>query len=674
MAGNNSYDGATLISAGTLAVTGTGSLASSTSAVEVGTASASPTALVFGPASVTNLTSANSVFTVNYGSTLTIPPGASFATAGFVKIGSLLGGSSGTVNQTGGTVSINGADSGNQNRALTIAEFGSEASTYNLSGGSLSVTAGPVIVSWSGTGTLNISAGTASFDKLQLGDGAAATPSNVNVTGGALYLGSGGIVVKASDTPFINLGNATVGATAPWSSTAPLTLTGAPSGAGVTNFDASGGNITLAAAISGSGGFTEVGTGLVITGTGAALASSFSGSILVSSGTLEANGTANSQNPTATPLGDTQLANRTITVNNGGALLFNQSNVLGAGGSIILTPLVINAGALVSNSLTAGNNVLGPITLSGGTLAGNNGGGSGAYLTYQLTAGSVTVNTAPSLMTINGSTNPGFNMAPTTTFNVGLTGTAGTVGSYPDLTVSGNLGDVWGAKQYSGSPAYSAALVKIGAGTMLLAASDSYSGGTIINAGVLQLGNSFALGSGALAANGGTLDLNGYSVIVPSFSGAAGTVTSSSGVAALAVNLSSTTTFSGTLTDGTGQLALATTGAGELILSGTNSYSGGTYVTGGTLATALNDSQAIESGTNLYVGDPAELAMLGVAPPFVFGTITPATAGAGLAAPAGVTTVPEPGTMCLLLAAAGGLFGFRSRRRKAAGKPHVSST
>ena len=294
---------------------------------------------------------------------------------------------------------------------------------------------------------------------------------------------------------------------------------------------------------------------------GATLSNSFSGNIVVSnSSTLEVNGTANSTNPTATPLGDAQLANRAIIVNNGSVLQFTQGNVLGGGGSTIVTPLVINNGGLVNDTANngTGNNVLGPVTLSGGTLAGGSGGASGKYLTYQLTAGSVTVNTAPSLMVINGSTNPGFNMGQvglqTTTFNVGLTGTGGTVSSYPDLTVEANLGDLPQAVQYSGSPAFSATLLKIGLGTLFLGASDSYSGGTIVNAGVLQLGNQYALGSGALAANGGTLDLAGYSVIVPSFSGASGTVTSSSGVAALAVNQSNITTFSGTLTDGSGQL------------------------------------------------------------------------------------------------------------------------
>ena len=213
-----------------------------------------------------------SPLTVADGSTVTVVDGASFTTGGYVKIGSAQN-TPGTFNQTGGTVSINGSDINNGNRALTIGEFGGEGSTYNLSGGALSVpnASDPVVVSWSGSGTLNISGGTATFGKLQLGDGAATTPSTVNLTGGALYIGSGGIVALAHDTPSVNLDNATVGATAAWSSAVPLTLTYT----GGTTFDSTGGNITLSGTISGSGGMNVVGANILALGTGACASEQF---------------------------------------------------------------------------------------------------------------------------------------------------------------------------------------------------------------------------------------------------------------------------------------------------------------------------------------------------------------------------------------------------------------
>ena len=65
-------------------------------------------------------------------------------------------------------------------------------------------------------------------------------------------------------------------------------------------------------------------------------------------------------------------------------------------------------------------------------------------------------------------------------------------------------------------------VTKLGDGTLILSGSNTYTGGTTVQQGMLQLGNASALGAGGLAVNGGTLDLNGFSVTVPSFSGAGG--------------------------------------------------------------------------------------------------------------------------------------------------------
>jgi fibronectin-binding autotransporter adhesin len=175
-------------------------------------------------------------------------------------------------------------------------------------------------------------------------------------------------------------------------------------------------------------------------------------------------------------------------------------------------------------------------------------------------------------------------------------------------------------------------LIMAGGGRQNLSGSNAYSGGTVIDSGTLQLGNSAALGTGALAANGGTLDLAGFGIVVPSFSGAAGTVINSgSNAAALTINQSIVTTFDGTLANGAGPLALVTEGPGTLVLGGTNTYSGGTTVSSGTLV--VDSAAGLAEGSGLTVGQGAAA---------IFAPATPA---------AGVVAVPEPGTLALLVAA-----------------------
>jgi autotransporter-associated beta strand protein len=106
-----------------------------------------------------------------------------------------------------------------------------------------------------------------------------------------------------------------------------------------------------------------------------------------------------------------------------------------------------------------------------------------------------------------------------------------------------------------------------------------------VDAGTLQAGSTSAFGnnSAMTVASGAVLDLAGFSNSIGSLAGA-GALTNSGGAATLTTGGDNTSTvFSGTIGDGAGSIALTKTGTGLLLLSGSNTYTGATIVSGGTL-------------------------------------------------------------------------------------------
>ncbi|RYD44502.1 MAG: hypothetical protein EOP85_09395, partial [Verrucomicrobiaceae bacterium] len=126
-----------------------------------------------------------------------------------------------------------------------------------------------------GNGALLVQAGSATVERVQLGQAANAGAGTVAVSGsGVLRIGSGGIVPGSSSSGFtslIRLGKAgapggTLAAKAPWTTSVPVELAG---GGDILAEDASGTawDITLSGPVSGAGGIRKSGTGtLSITG------------------------------------------------------------------------------------------------------------------------------------------------------------------------------------------------------------------------------------------------------------------------------------------------------------------------------------------------------------------------------------------------------------------------
>jgi autotransporter-associated beta strand protein len=192
-------------------------------------------------------------------------------------------------------------------------------------------------------------------------------------------------------------------------------------------------------------------------------------------------------------------------------------------------------------------------------------------------------------------------------FSANVSNTVGGVGA---LNVQSTLTNTISGTLTDGSPG-SLALTQSGAGTTILTnAANTYTGATTVSAGTLQIGTASLAGSiGATSAisigSGGTLlflkaGTTTYGNSVTNGLGGTGTL-----------NLDSTAglTFSGVLSDGMGKLSVTQSGAGTTILSGSDSYTGATNVTAGTLQIGNGSSGNLAGGSVVTVTNSGILAL-----------------------------------------------------------------
>jgi fibronectin-binding autotransporter adhesin len=156
-----------------------------------------------------------------------------------------------------------------------------------------------------------------------------------------------------------------------------------------------------------------------------------------------------------------------------------------------------------------------------------------------------------------------------------LVGTA----AAPDASVirvgDGTAGGARYTATISAAISGSTTLTKADLGTLVLSGANTYTGGTAIDGGVLQISADNNLGAAgtALSLDGGTLRTTA------DFTSARAT-TLEAGDGTFETTAGTTFTLAG-MVDGEG--ALTKTGAGALVLTATNSYSGGTTIIAGTL-------------------------------------------------------------------------------------------
>jgi fibronectin-binding autotransporter adhesin len=522
----------------------------------------------------TNAAPADDTLTVGTGG-ITLQAGAGAVTIGQAaspgQVAVLLGGSQTWTNNSSSLLTVaNGiarAAADSTDRTLTVAGSGSTTLSGAIADGGTSGTLG---LSKTGTGTLTLS-GTNTFT------------GATNVAGGTLALNyATNNTSKLADAAGLTINSATV--------------------------DLAGGS------------HTEIVSGTTITGAARITRSSGTGVVRLNTITRTAGATLN--------LGTASIA-QTDTSNTNG-ILGGWATVGGAdwavsGTTAADTPITalgtVTALPAATGSATTNYQLTGGTSLTGAVAANS----------LKLIAPTGDLALGSNLLTV---TSGGILMTGTTARSItGTSGatrlTAGAGSGYELFLHQYNNGGYTISAVIGNNATNNVSLRKAGTGNLTLSAANTYGGGTRINEGTVTLGNAAGLGSAAgwLQMTGGTLNVGTYSITVGNLIGgptARINPGTTAGTYTLTTNFTTGTgEFAGTLANnGSGILALTKSGnlGGELILSGTNTFTGGVTINGGSIT--ITNSSALGTGTKTVTmtagtaGEPV-LRLDGTAGPIV---------------------------------------------------------
>ncbi|MBV9243407.1 MAG: autotransporter-associated beta strand repeat-containing protein, partial [Methylobacteriaceae bacterium] len=439
--------------------------------------------------------------------------------------GGLTLGSAGTIGGLVFGASINLSSS----RAVTLIGGGGDFNTGSFSTAISSVISGDGRLYKDGSGTLTLSGANTYSGGTYFPIGTIAIGHNDVLGTGSLFMGAGttldfgsGNYALGNDIFLSGFDTITIGQSA--------TLSGVLSGDG-SLVKTRGGQLSLTQANTYSGG-----TNLD------------AGSIFVSASGALGSGTLNMADATTLRSGNADVTLANAIVLTGFHPVDVDTDELTLSGAISGTGSLdlVGAGTL---TLSHSNAYSGGTTLTNGTLAlaDNNAPGTGSLI---MRAGTT-------LMAGGGSLNIGNDVA--------LNGSDTINDGNSVFTLSGVISG-------TGAPGTDT-LNKVGTGTLELAAANTYSGVTVLSAGTIMIDTATALGTSKLAmSNGTTLRAGAAELTV-------GTAIFLSGIETVDTN-GDNLTLSGVISDSG---SLTKIGAGTLILTGDDSYLGGTIVNAGTL-------------------------------------------------------------------------------------------
>ena len=568
---------------------------------------------------------------------LTIAAGATVSAASNFFVGEQ-NGFSGTVNQTGGGVTV-GAQ-------VRIGHWPNETSSYTLSGaGTLTTIANPglvtnpaggaeqnggIYVGIDGTGIINQSGtSTVTTDWVVL-DNRGNTPAGTNqpdgidrynLSGGTLEIrGAFGINNLNTSTEFNFTGgtikNVGTGVNAAISGVGNFVI--GTGGTGTPTIDTNGATnaFSVSRAFTGAGNLTKISNGALNLN---AASPAWTGNLSVTGGTV-ATGAINGG------LGSFTTASRTISASGGSIIIMTVNNVFGNGvGNPNLPSISLDGATLTSNRY----NAIGDISLSSGAILTQEAtDGPGAYEGYQF-RGNVTVGgTSASSITATTTVPLRANhLGPNTLFSVGETNTP----TATDLLVSAALKD-----QSADFGSLAGSLTKAGPGTMELTAANTYTGTTQIDAGTLRVD--------AVAANGVAQPLGTATSAILIGSASEGTLEYSGGADA---DLQRSITVNGA---GNGVLGNSTAGT-TLTLSGTLTKNGNTltlhgpgkFKVDGLIVGALPNSDLVVDGADATLTNAGN-SYTGPTRVIHGGTVTPTSNGA-LGALGGAIDINDASTL-----------------------------
>jgi fibronectin-binding autotransporter adhesin len=612
LSGVNSYTGGTVINAGVVKIT---SIANGGSNSNMGASSSAASNLVLNGGTLQYTGAAAStdrLFSVG-------TSGGSLDASGTGAVNFTNTGSMGFNSQTGArTLTLKGTNAGNNTLAAVIGDNSGNATSVIKSGGgnwlltglstytgTTTITNGKLIVTNLANGGSASSIGASSNDAANLVlNGAALQYTGAAVSTDRLFsIGTTGGQLDASGTGALNFTN-----------TGSMGFNGQ---SGIRTVSLIGSNAgLLAAAIGDNGGATTV--LMVATGSWTLSgASTYTGSTRIFGGVLIVSTLADGG--ATSSIGASSNAAANLWIDGGGLRyvggatstdrLFNLgvfSNTLDASGTGAVN--FTNTGSMGFSGTGTRTLILGGTNTGSNTLAAVIGDNGGATTLSKSGTGTWVIT---GTNTYTGSTN--VNAGTLQVGNGGTSGNLGTGAVNLSTSLVFNRSDaVTIGNNISGFGTFTQA----GTGTTTFTGTNkTYSGTTFVNAGKLQAGgvNTLSSGSNVTVASGAVLEINGFNNTIGSLAGS-GTVQNGTATAAtLNVSGSTSSTFSGLIQDGgSASLNFNKTGAvGTLTLTGSNTYTGGTVVSGGVLSISTLANGGMASGIGASTNAASNLVLDG---------------------------------------------------------------